>query len=292
MSVELNITIPADYHGAALSDVLRRHLECSGTLIKQVKYGGLWLGEVPAILSSRVQAGDILRVCLPEDPPSDIVPVVRPLGILFEDEHLLILNKPPFVSVHPGPDHYEDTLGNFVTAYYAAKGEHHLFRPVNRLDRGTSGVMVVAKHSYAQERLKKQLHSAAFRREYLAICEGVPKPKRGTVNAPIGRLDGSVIARTVRPDGAQALTHYEVLSEHRGRSLVRLTLETGRTHQIRVHMAHIGCPLTGDFLYGTEATEVIGRAALHSAELTLNHPVTGEQLNISAPMPEDMKKLL
>lgn len=290
--VFLTCTVPAALDGATVSTLLRQELGCSGTLIKQVKFGGLSLDGSSVILSDRAKAGSVLRVQLPEDPPSDIVPVSHPLDILFEDEHLLIVNKPPCVPVHPGPSHHEDTLGNFVTAHYQAQGENHLFRPVNRLDRGTSGLMAVAKHSYAQEILKGQLHSNCFRRVYLAICDNIPQPDSGIIAAPIGRLEGSVIARTVRPDGADAVTHYQVLECCGQRALVRLELETGRTHQIRVHMSHIGCPLTGDFLYGTEQPDLIARPALHSSELSLLHPVTKAPLSFTCPLPNDMKNLL
>ncbi len=278
--------------GETVSTLLRRGLGCSGSLIKQVKFGGLTLSGRPVILTDRARAGEILRVQLPEDPPSDILPVARPLEILWEDAHLLVVNKPAGVSVHPGPDHHEDTLGNYLTAHYEARQEHHLFRPVNRLDRGTSGLMVVAKHSYAQERLRQQLHTGHFCRRYLALCDGCPKPPKGSIALPIGRLAGSVLKRTVREDGAPAVTHYEVLQVCGPRTLVHLELETGRTHQIRVHMAHLGCPLTGDFLYGREQPDVIGRTALHSAELELRHPVTGEQLVFRSPLPEDMAGLV
>ncbi len=292
MPIYLTCQVSDALDGATVSTLLRQALGCSGTLIKQVKFGGLWLDGVQVILSDRAAAGSVLRVRLPEDPPSQLVPVAHPLDIPFEDEHLLIVNKPPYVPVHPGPNHRTDTLGNFITAHYQSSGQSHLFRPVNRLDRGTSGLMVIAKHRYSQERLQMQLHSNSFRRSYLAICDGVPEPACGAISAPIGRLEGSVIARTVRPDGAKAVTHYRTLAGHGPRALIQLELETGRTHQIRVHMAHIGCPLTGDFLYGTEQPEVIPRPALHSAALSLVHPVTGQPLSFSCPMPEDMNNLL
>ncbi len=166
------------------------------------------------------------------------------------------------------------------------------FHPVHRLDKGTSGLLVVAKHAHAQDQLRCQLHTDQFRRTYLAVCEGVPDPPAGVVDAPLGRVPESLIQQEVRPDGLPARTHYETLASVQGRALLRLVLETGRTHQIRVHMAYIGHPLTGDFLYGTEAPEVIPRPALHSAELSFRHPVTKEQMTFSQPMPEDMRRLL
>lgn len=289
----LSLTVPPALDGETVSTLLRRGLGCSGSLVKQIKHlpNGLMLDGVSVTVAHRAQAGQRLRAQLPPDPPSEILPVSHPLELPFEDDYLLVVNKLPLVPVHPGPDHHGDTLGNFLTAHYEAEGEAHLFRPVNRLDRGTSGLLVVAKHSYIQEALKHQLHSAAFRRVYLAICEGCPHPPVGTVSAPIGRLEGSVLRRTVRPDGAPAVTHYATLATTPGRALLRLELETGRTHQIRVHMAHIGHPLVGDFLYGTEEPDLIPRAALHAAALSFRHPVTGATLSFSAPLPEDMRSL-
>ena len=152
--------------------------------------------------------------------------------------------------------------------------------------------MVVAKHPHAQERLKEQLHTADFFREYLAVCDGCPRPKTGVVDAPLGPKPGSLMEQQVRPDGKPARTRYRVLSVRGGRALVQLELDTGRTHQIRVHMAHIGHPLTGDFLYGTEDRALIPRPALHSARLTLRQPITGQVLSFTVPLPEDMQRLL
>ena len=163
---------------------------------------------------------------------------------------------------------------------------------MNRLDKGTTGLMVIAKSGYVHDLLRRALHTEAFRREYRAVCLGCPQPERGTVNAPIGRDETSVVARRVRPDGAPALSHYQVLAKGDGLSLLALRPETGRTHQLRVHMAYLGCPLAGDWLYGTEDPDLIPRPALHSFALTLVHPVTGARVEVSAPLPEDMRKLL
>ena len=176
--------------------------------------------------------------------------------------------------------------------YYKNKGVEADFHPVHRLDKGTSGLMVAAKHPHAQEVLKNQLHTAEFRRIYLAVCLGGPAEEAGTVDAPIGMAEGSIVARAVGPDGLPARTHYRVLERRGDRTLVRLELETGRTHQIRVHMAHLGCPLAGDFLYGTEDRDLIPRPALHSSELTVRQPVTGETLTFTCPLPADMARLM
>ena len=215
-----------------------------------------------------------------------------PLDIVYEDPDIIVLNKAAGVLVHPGHGHFDDTLGNFLMYYYKNTGEESDFHPVHRLDKGTSGLVVVAKHPHAQEKLKNQLHTGDFRRVYLAICDGTPPEASGTVDAPIGPVEGSPTAREVRPDGRPARTRYRVLRTWGPRSLVELELETGRTHQIRVHMAHIGCPLTGDFLYGRSNPALIARPALHSARLKLTHPITRERLCFSAPLPADMAALI
>ena len=237
--------------------------------------------------------GELLSVRL-SDPErrSGIVPAPGPLDIVYEDPDLLVLNKAPGVAVHPGPGHYDDTIGNFLLYYYGSRGEEGDFHPVHRLDRGTSGLMVVARHPHAQEVLKGQLHTADFRRTYLAVCEGTPEPAAGTVDAPLGPREGSLVEQCVRPDGKPARTRYETVRCAGACSLLRLELETGRTHQIRVHLAWLGYPLAGDFLYGRECPETIRRPALHSAELSFRHPVTGARLSFSQPLPEDMAALL
>ena len=152
--------------------------------------------------------------------------------------------------------------------------------------------MVVAKSGYVHDLLRRSLHSTRFQREYRAVCIGCPNPTKGTVTGPIGRAESSVVARCVRADGSPAVSHYEVLESGERMAFLKLLPETGRTHQLRVHMAHLGCPLAGDWLYGTEDTQLIPRPALHSFALTMEHPVTGEELHFTAPLPEDMERLL
>lgn len=290
----LEYIIPAVREGKEIVNYLKWDLHFSTLSRKKLRdsSGAILLDGQPVPTYTVPSAGQKLTILLPDDPPSPIQPVQGPLTIMYEDEHLLVLNKAGGITVHPGPDHHGDTLGNFVTYHYAAKGENHLFRPVNRLDKGTSGLMCVAKHAYAAQILSDSLHSESFHRSYLAICEGTPNPQSGTIAAPIGRLDGSVIARTVRPDGKAALTHYRVATTFPHYSLVHVVPETGRTHQIRVHMAYIGHPLLGDFLYGTENHQIIARPALHSSFLRFQHPITGKEMSFEAPLPQDMKQLL
>lgn len=291
----VSLTVPPERAGQKVDTLLRKELGLSGTVIRRVKWleDGILLDGERVFTSRRVEPGQVLTVRL-SDPErrSGVVPAQGPLDIVYEDGDMLVLNKAPGVLIHPGAGHFSDTIGNFLLSYYDKTGVEDDFHPVHRLDKGTSGLMVVAKHPHAQEVLKNQLHTAEFRRIYLAVCLGGPAEEAGTVDAPIGMAEGSIVARAVRPDGLPARTHYQVLCRTGDRALVRLALETGRTHQIRVHMAYLGCPLAGDFLYGTEDKDLIPRPALHSSELTVRQPVTGEVLTFTCPLPQDMARLL
>ena len=291
----VSLTVPPERAGQKVDTLLRKALGLSGTVIRRIKWlpDGILLDGERVFTSRRVEPGQVLTVRL-SDPErrSGVVPAPGPLDIVYEDGDMLVLNKAPGVLVHPGAGHYADTIGNFLLDYYDQTGVEADFHPVHRLDKGTSGLMVAAKHPHAQEVLKNQLHTAEFRRIYLAVCLGGPAEEAGTVDAPIGMAEGSIVARAVRPDGLPARTHYRVLERRGDRALVRLELETGRTHQIRVHMAHLGCPLAGDFLYGTEDRDLIPRPALHSSELTVRQPVTGETLTFTCPLPADMARLM
>lgn len=291
----LDWVVPTACEGTRVDTLLKKHLNLSGTVVRRIK----WLEDGILVDGQRVntrfqpRAGQVLSVRL-TDPErlSGVAAAPGPLDIRYEDEDIIVLNKPGGLSVHPGPGHYNDTLGNFLVHYYRQTRQEADFHPVHRLDRGTSGLLIAAKHPHAQEGLKNQLHTADFRRTYLAVCEGIPCPDRGVVDAAIGPVPGSLMAQQVRPDGKPARTHYQVLFSHTNRALVQLELETGRTHQIRVHMAYLGHPLTGDFLYGTEDHSLIARPALHSYKLEFTHPITKEKLSFVQTLPDDMEALL
>ena len=291
----LELSITTELAGIKVDTLLKKHLNLSGTVVRRIK----WLEDGILVDGVRVntrfvpRAGQVLSVRL-SDPErrSGIVPAPGPLDLVYEDEDLVVLNKAPGVPVHPGPGHFDDTICNFLLYYYDSVGIEADAHPVHRLDRGTSGLLAVAKHAHAQEVLKNQLHTAAFRREYLAVCRGAPSPAAGVVDAPLGPKPGSLVEQMVRPDGKPARTRYETLAVYGGRALLRLELDTGRTHQIRVHLAHLGHPLLGDFLYGTEDPDLIPRPALHSWRLALRHPITGKELLFTAPVPADMAGLL
>ena len=249
----------------------------------------IWLNGTPSWLNTPLQIGDTLTLFLPDEPvSSDILPVNLPIDIVYEDEDLIILNKAPGMPVHPSQGHHENTLANALAYRFASRGEHFVFRAVNRLDRDTTGLLLIAKHKISGAFLSAMTAKKEIRREYLAIVAGKPE-ESGTIDLPIARKDGSTIERCIDMDhGEHAVTHYRCLDyrDDLGCSLVRLRLETGRTHQIRVHMKAIGHPLLGDFLYNPDY-RFIGRQALHSYTVAFRHPITGEAMEFTAPMPED-----
>ena len=195
---------------------------------------------------------------------------------------------------HPTHGHLDDTLANALAYRAAVRGEPFVFRPANRLDRNTSGIVLLAKNRFAASRLYEEMKRGAIRKTYVAITEGVPSPASGRVDAPIARADEGILMRVVRDDGAPSVTDYSVMRTSRdGKyALIALRPLTGRTHQIRVHMAHIGCPLIGDFLYGRECPEIIERHALHAVRLEFDHPTTGKLIRMSSPLPADMLRVI
>lgn len=291
----LQLYITPELAGKTVDVLLRKKLDLSGTVIRRVKWleDGIMVNGQRVTVRYRVTGGEILSVRL-TDPSStqQPVPTQGPLDIIYEDEDMAVVSKQPGVLIHPSHGHFDDTIGNYLMWHWRQRGEGSGFHPVHRLDKGTSGLLIVAKHPHGQEKLKNQLHTGAFRRRYLAVCEGHPQPEEGIIDAPIAPAEGSLIAREIRSDGQPSRTRYRVLSTHGPRALIELELETGRTHQIRVHMAHTGHPLTGDFLYGTEDRALISRPALHSWQVDLTHPITGETLHFTAPLPEDMQNLI
>ena len=221
-----------------------------------------------------------------------IPPSPFPLDILYEDEDILVVNKPAGMPIHPSINNYYNSLANACAYYYQQQNKPFIFRCTNRLDRDTSGVTVIAKHMVSSNILSSYAYKHLIDREYLAIVRGNVIPSSGTIDAPLSRKSGSVIERIVDFEhGERAVTHYQVVEEKNGHSLVSLHLETGRTHQIRIHMKYLGFPLIGDYLYNPDM-ESIHRQALHSHTLRFAHPITEEQMEFTAPLPEDMKRIL
>ena len=289
----LEYTVEPEFDSEKLMAVLKRHFKMSTMLIKEQRTyedGFLLNGEHIRTVDA-VHTGDRLTITLHDTASENITPVNIPVDIVYEDEDILIINKAAGMPTHISVGNYENTLANAVMYHYAQNKEEHMFRAVNRLDRDTSGLMTVAKNSYAHARLADEIQSGELKRKYMCIVEGDISAD-GTVDAPIARRKGSAIERCVSEDGQRAVTHYRVIERCGKCTLLEMTLETGRTHQIRVHMAHMGHPLAGDWLYGTEDKENVPRQMLHSCFLRLIHPVTGKKMEWECEIPQDMAEFL
>lgn len=325
---EFIFQVSLDEQGATAEMILSKRFFSVQCLKNLRKYPGVLLqnGE-PMYITDRMNAGDQLTVRIVESESSENIPPRQmELHIVYEDEDILVVNKPAGIPTHPSHNHHEDTLANGIAWYYQQQNRPFVFRVITRLDRDTSGLVLIAKHYLSAARLGEYLTSGhksgdsttGIVREYLAICQGIPEEKQGTITAPIGRVSGSVIERRVDfENGEEAITHYQVvdidtvmdidtLSTEMSKdyewktyiscmtsaqALVRLRLQTGRTHQIRVHMKHIGHPLLGDVLYNPEDTRMT-RQALHSYHLAFPHPITGEAMDFICELPEDMRQIL
>ena len=253
----------------------------------------VWVNGQSVFLNYPVQTGDLLTLRIQENETSEnIRPVPLPLDILFEDEDLLVVNKSAGMPIHPSFDNRDNSLANALAWYFSQQNKSFVFRCCNRLDRDTSGLTVIAKHSFAASILSEMGQRREIHREYLAIVRGTPTPAFGTICAPLGRKPGSIIERVVDFEcGEPAVTHYKLIGHTKMHSLVSLCLETGRTHQIRIHMKYLGFPLIGDYLYNPDM-EHIQRQALHSHTLAFQHPITREKLSFTAPLPADMQAVL
>ena len=260
----------------------------SSGLWKRIKHSGTFaVNGIPVVAArTMLHTGDIVSYELPI--VSSVTPEQLPLVIVYEDADLLIIDKPAGQLVHPTTREAHGTVANAVLGFYEEHGTRLDFHPCHRLDRNTTGLLLIAKHPEVQYQMAKQ---NTLTREYLALIDGALTPPIGTIDAPIARALPSIILRCVSPNGKPARTHYQTEWTNGRHTLLRLRLDTGRTHQIRVHLAHLGHPLLGDDLYGGR-TDLIPRHALHSAQLTLTHPRTGERLSIASPLPNDMARIL
>ena len=280
--------------GFRISQYLR-HLGYSSQNLTELKKmpDSVLLNDTPCFMNRTLTAGDTLtvRICETENSPQ-IVPVELPLSIVYEDEDILVVNKPAGMPIHPSMNNYKNSLANGLAWYYQEQGKPFIFRCTNRLDRDTSGLTVIAKHMVSSSILSAAVVNHEIHREYMAIVAGHVTPETGRIEAPLGRKAGSIIERTVDfENGEYAATNYRVLQYLDGHTLVALKLETGRTHQIRIHMKYLGFPLIGDYLYNPDM-RYIGRQALHSAKLSFVHPMTKESMCFEAPLPDDMQKVV
>lgn len=283
----LEFTVPETYHNKKAKVFLRGGCGLSArTLIrlKQTPDGITVNGRLLRAIDP-VQAGQVVTLRLPEENHPMQQPVAMAVPVVYEDEDVLVLNKPPYMPIHPSAGHECDTLANAAAAYYASKGEHCVFRPINRLDRNTSGLAVTARHAHAAARL-----SGRVEKIYLAVTQGIPAPS-GTIDAPLRTMEGHGIRREIGEGGETAVTHWRTLAAANGHALLRVVIDTGRTHQIRAHFSCTGYPLAGDDMYDG-ATDRIPRHALHCAAVRFLHPITGVPVVLTAPLPPDMAQLL
>ncbi len=289
---ELSLPIDASWQGQPLRRVALGALQMSYGQFKRAKFQGqLLLDGVPVHADARVQTGQLLVIRIPEGEKACPLPYPLPLSVPYQHLGLLLVDKPaPLPSVASrSPD--QRTLENALYAHLGCP-DPFVYHPVNRLDKGTSGLMAVALTAHVQQLLQQTLHTDAFIRRYLAVCEGAPPQREGVIDAPIAKESGPSVRRRVAAEGKPATTLYRVLETAGSRSLVELQLQTGRTHQIRVHLSWLGCPVVGDFLYGREEPSLPGRFALHSHFLRLTHPLTGQEVTATSPLPQALQQLL
>ena len=301
MRILTYIATPAD-EGRAVRSVAPRRFSLGNHAFRRLKVLGAIRVAGECVRADYIlHAGDVLQIHLPDDMAGDVsavhpdtaglTPELPPSYIRYMDEDVIIAAKGAPLPTLPASHIASGTLREQMIAMLGVDADAFVYHPVNRLDKGTSGLLCIARHAHAQRLLTGQLHTGGFIREYLAVTQGIPASREGTIDAPIARL-GEGARRAVREDGQRAVTHYRVEHVCGGRALLRLRLETGRTHQIRVHLAHIGCPIAGDYLYGEELEQLGGRFALHSAHIELVQPVTGQRIEIDEPLPPALKELI
>ncbi len=321
----ITYVVSAEEEGWKLKTILQKKMNISRKLLTRLKQSekGIMLNGERVYISVHVENGDRIEIRMEQETSEDILPQPIPFDILFEDDDLLIVNKEAGIIVHPTSGHYTNTLANGVVYYWLEQGKSYRFRPVHRLDQETTGVLVIAKNPYVHQHISQQMIDGHVDKKYIALVHGLPSPSEGMVDGPIDRDPLEPHRRIVTPTGYSSLTRYWVIERFNQTSMVQLKLETGRTHQIRVHMTSIGCPLIGDSFYrhpiyaemniaqdqvdeqtGTEngdklndenevvrIDQLIGRQALHASELSFVHPILNERMTITAPLPFDMETL-
>lgn len=281
----IEYTVEDYFEGKKLISFLRGHVKISVRLLRSLKRveGGIKINGKNARTVDLLHGGDTVTLSIPED-ENHSIPIDYELKVVYEDDDVLVIDKPAMLPMHESHNHQGDTLANAVAGYLQKKGRSLAFRAVGRLDKGTSGLVICALNSHAAARL-----SGNFEKTYYAMATGYYEGT-GTIDKPIYRPDPMKTYRTADDRGDRAVTHYEVIESTASFAFLKIRLETGRTHQIRVHFAYLGTPLYGDRMYGSEHP-LIKRQALHCGEVSFNHPVTGERLTLKAELPEDMKAL-
>lgn len=292
----LRFVAEKEHDGMTVLEVLRGIIGLSYGMIRHIKYldDGIMLNGERVTVRAKLSVGDLLELHTEDRVGSSIIPRDLPIKLLYEDSELIVPDKPPFMPTHPSHDHWDDTLANALAYRYAEQGISFVFRPINRLDRNTSGLLLIAKNRISASKLSKSMNRGEIRKEYIAVLDGVLESDEGEIETYMRRSAESIIVREVcgHEEGADyALTKYRVLMRSENTTVVAAEPITGRTHQIRVHFASLGCPLVGDELYGRESDE-ISRHALHSSRLSFIHPVSNEKMSFEAPLHEDMRRLI
>lgn len=278
-----------------VKDVILQFFKVSNRLLTKLKKeNSIYLNDIPCNINTLIKPNDIITISFDylED-NSNIVSTKMDINIIYEDDCYIIINKPYGIPVHPSISHYADSLSNGLKYYYDSNNIHKKIRPINRIDKDTSGLVIFAKNEYIQESLIRQMQSNTFKKEYIAIVNGLFDKSQGVINKPISRKENSIIERCINDDGQPSITHFEVLNNNNDKnySIVKCILETGRTHQIRVHMKSIGHSLLGDDLYGGNK-DLINRQALHCYKLSFIHPISNKNVSYISELPYDMKQLL
>lgn len=288
----LGFTVSSERDGMTISDVLRRDYGLSRTLMTRIRQEGrITINGDEAMAWTLVVSGDRVEIWLPESPSPGVVPEAIPIEVVYEDDDVLVLNKPPGLVVHPTKGYPRGTLANAVAHYWKEKGMAITVRPVHRLDRDTSGVILFAKNAYADQHLSEQLTTGKMKRRYWALAQGVLRPPEGTIELRIG-VSSDPDLREVSPQGQVAITRYRTLEAWEGHCLMEVELLTGRTHQIRAHFSHLGHPLVADEQYGAQPTGLLGRTGLHAKELSFFHPTQRVRVTKTTELPSDFQAAL
>ncbi|MEW9937463.1 RluA family pseudouridine synthase [Clostridium butyricum] len=283
--------------GTKIREYLKMEMGLSTRLIRSASIDKrIFVNDIPVKMNRVINEGEVIKIDLAKDESQDIAPEKMDIEIIYEDEDILVVNKKPFMVVHPTKSYQSGTLANGVINYFMESGQNCIVRLVSRLDMNTSGLIIIAKNQFSHGMLSKEMTENKVTKRYLAVVHGILENEEGTIDRPIYRPEGIDfgIMRIVDERGQRSITHYKVIEKYENASLVECTLETGRTHQIRVHLSSIGHPIYGDSLYGSgdEEQDLISRQALHAYSLDFRSPRTGEILSLKSNFPEDIKTLI
>lgn len=288
----LSYKVEQEHQGLTVEEYVKQVLQYSGRKIQKLtRQKGILLNRKPVFLQKKVKTGDVIQIRVLEDQTYGVLPQEGAVDILFEDPQVIVLNKPPRMLVHPAGQTLQGTLANCLAYYFQQKGEILTIRPLHRLDRDTSGCIAFAKDAQTQFVLEQQIQLGSFKRSYYAVVQGMLEPADGTIDLPLAVHPRLPNRRVVSDQGERAVTHYKTIRGFAEMSLLELRLETGRTHQIRVHLAYLGYPVIGDTMYGKRSA-LINRQALHAESMIFDHPINGMPINVTAPLPPDIEKLI